>query len=193
MMRMRFALAPALVFALALSAAPALAQHHTFTIVPDVSQVSFTLEGTGHETDGTFHVQNGKIDFDPTAGTISGLVDVAAGSGNTGNSSRDKKMLNDVLQAAKFNEVTFEPKSYSGKISMSGISKIAVTGIFTLHGTPHEITVPMEITIDGEGCMAKGTFAVPYVQWGLKDPSIFILKVAKEVNVTLTLKGKLSE
>jgi hypothetical protein len=30
------------------------------------------------------------------------------------------------------------------------------------------------------------------VQWGLKDPSIFVLKVAKEVDIDLNLVGRLS-
>jgi hypothetical protein len=33
---------------------------------------------------------------------------------------------------------------------------------------------------------------VPYVKWGLKDPSVFILKVAKEVDIELTLNGRLT-
>jgi hypothetical protein len=49
----------------------------------------------------------------------------------------------------------------------------------------------MQIHIDGSALTAKGHFVVPYVQWGLKDPSIFILKVAKEVDIDLTLVGNL--
>jgi len=69
---------------------------------------------------------------------------------------------------------------------------IQVTGTFTLHGTAHEITVPMQIHIEGSDCTAKTHFTVPYVKWGLKDPSVFILKVAKEVDVDLNLVGHVS-
>jgi len=38
----------------------------------------------------------------------------------------------------------------------------------------------------------KTTFPVPYVAWGLKDPSFMMFKVAKEVGIDLTLMGQLS-
>jgi putative ABC transport system permease protein len=52
-----------------------------------------------------------------------------------------------------------------------------------------DLTVPMQIHIDENNLSAKTHFVVPYVQWGLKDPSVFILKVAKEVDIDLTLAG----
>ena len=101
-------------------------------------------------------------------------------------------MNSDVLDVAHYSEVTFAPKSYQGTIAASGDSTIQVTGIFTLHGTPHDITVPMQIHMDGSSLTAKTHFVVPYVQWGLKDPSVFILKVAKEVDIDLTLAGRVT-
>lgn len=169
----------------------AFAQHQTFTAAPDSSQVSFFLGGADHGTHGTFRVQSGIVDFDRTMPKISGSIVVSAVSGDTGNKSRDHKMLTEVLDAAHFAEVTFAPQSYQGTILASGDSSIQVTGIFTLHGTPHTITVPAQVHIEGANCTVKTHFTVPYVQWGLKDPSIFILKVAKEVDVDLTLVGHL--
>lgn len=72
-------------------------------------------------------------------------------------------------------------------------TNIQVLGVFTLHGTPHDITVPMQIHIDGTNMTAKGQFTVPYVKWGLNDPSILIRKVAKEVGIDLNLVGRLSD
>lgn len=186
-------IASSLVLALPLALAPAaLAQHQTFTVNPDASKVGFALGGNAHHVDGTFHVQSGAIDFDRTAQTISGSVVVAAGSGNSGDQGRDKKMNTDVLDIAHYAGISFIPSSYQGTVAAGGDSNIQVTGVFTLHGTPHDLTVPMQIQIDGATLTARTHFTVPYVKWGLKDPSIFILKVAKEVDIDLTLAGSLS-
>jgi polyisoprenoid-binding protein YceI len=180
----------AVIAASLLFATSSLAQHQTFTADPSASQVAWALGGNGHHVSGTFHVQSGTVDFDRTAHTISGSIVVAAGSGNSGEPSRDKKMNNDVLDVAHYSDITFVPQKYEGSIAPTGDSIIQVSGTFTLHGTPHDLTVPMQIHIDGGTVTGKTHFVVPYVKWGLKDPSIFILKVAKEVDIDLTLVGK---
>src|ERR1035438_9788937 len=131
--------APALFLALPLAIMPAaLAQHETLSVNPDASQVGVTLGGAGHHVQGTFHVQKGLIDFDPSAQKISGSVIVAAGSGNSSEPSRDKKMNSDVLGTEHFAEVTFAPSSYQGTIATTGDSTIQVSGTFSLHGAPHD-------------------------------------------------------
>jgi polyisoprenoid-binding protein YceI len=186
-------IAKALFLAVPLALAPfAFAQHQTFTVNPDASEVAFALGGSGHHVNGTFHVQSGSISFDRATAKISGSIVVAAGSGNSGEPGRDKKMNSDVLDVPHFAEVSFVPQSYLGTIAPTGDSTIQVTGVFTLHGTPHDLTVPMQVHIDGTTLTAKTHFIVPYVKWGLKDPSIFILKVAKEVDIDLKLVGGLS-
>ena len=169
------------------------AQKQTMTVDPSSSKVAFALTGTGHEVHGTFQVGKGTIAFDRSAPAMSGSVVVSAVSGDSGEKSRDKKMHSDVLDVSHYAEVTFEPKSYQGTIAASGDSNIQVSGVFTLHGTPHDITVPMQVHIDGTNVAAKGSFVIPYVQWGLKDPSIMFLKVAKEVHIDLDLHGTLSQ
>jgi polyisoprenoid-binding protein YceI len=181
-----------LILALSLALAPAVvAQQHTFTVNPDASKVAFSLGGNTHHVDGTFHVKSGSIQFDARSQAISGSVVVAAGSGNSGEPGRDNKMNSDVLDASHFAEISFVPMSYQGTVAESGDSTIQVAGVFTLHGTPHDLTVPMQIHIEGTALTARTHFTVPYVQWGLKDPSIFILKVAKVVDIDLTLIGQL--
>jgi len=148
---------------------------------------------TTHEVvDGTFHVQSGSINFDRTVSHISGIVIVAAGSGKTGNDSRDKKMDKDILKADQFATVSFTPKTYTGTIAGSGDSTIQVSGVFTLLGTPHDLTIPMQIRIDGSKATAKAKFVVPYVQWGLKNPSFLIWKAENDVAIDLNLVGQIS-
>jgi polyisoprenoid-binding protein YceI len=181
------------IFAMLLSVATlGSAQKQTMTVDPASSNVTFALTGTGHEVHGTFHVSQGTINFDRNSPGVSGSVVVSAASGESGEKSRDKKMHSDVLDVTHYADVTFEPKSYQGTIASTGDSNIQVSGVFTLHGTPHDITVPMQVHIDGTNVTAKGSFIVPYVQWGLKDPSIMFLKVAKEAHVNLDLHGTLS-
>ena len=176
-------------FALAFASLCASAQQQIFTVNPDQSSVAFGLTGTGHEVHGTFHVSSGSIQFDRNSAQISGSIVVSAASGDSGDKGRDKNMHYAVLDVEHFADVTFEPKSYTGTISPTGDSTIQVSGIFTLHGTPHPIIVPMQLHFEGSALNAKGSFVVPYVQWGLKNPSIMILKVAKDVHVDLNLSG----
>lgn len=175
-----------------LIAAAAFAQHQTFTVDPAASSVTFALSGTGHEVHGTFHVQSGAIDFDRTTAKISGSIVVSAASGESGDNGRDKKMHGDVLDVTHYADITFQPQSYTGSLAANGDSTLQVSGVFTLHGAPHDITVPMQVHIDGARLTATGKFVVPYVKWGLKDPSVFILKVAKEVNIDLNLAGNVT-
>lgn len=170
----------------------AFAQRQNFKINPSLSTVAFTLTSNDDTTKGTFQVEKGAVAFDPASAQISGLVVVSAASGNSDNAARDKRMLKGVLQASRFASITFAPQSYTGAMAPAGDSNLQVTGVFTLHGTPHTITVPMLIHIQGNQCTATSTFKIPYVQWGLKDPSWFVFRVAKDVAIKLTLTGSLS-
>lgn len=167
------------------------AQHQVFKADAEASSVAFSLGDVLHSVHGTFHLKSGTVEFDGGSTHIWGAVVVAAGSGKSGNDTRDRKMSADILDAAHFADVSFTPASYQGTIAATGDSTIQVTGAFTLHGAAHELTVPMQIHIEGTSCTAKTHFSVPYVKWGLKDPSTFVLRVAKEVEIDLTLTGRL--
>jgi polyisoprenoid-binding protein YceI len=181
------------VFALAGLLAPAaLAQHQTFAVNPDASEVKMMLNTTHEVVNGTFHIQSGSIEFDRGAPKMSGSVVVLAGSGKTGNGSRDKKMNKDILKVEQYATVSFEPKTYTGDLALSGDSTIQVTGIFTLLGTPHEIAIPILVHLEGTTATAKAHFVVPYVHWGLKNPSFLIWKAEDDVAIDLLIAGRLS-
>ncbi len=182
------------VFALAaLLSPPAFAQHQTFVVNPDASEVKITLKTTHELVNGAFHVQSGSVEFDPSAAKISGSVVVLAGSGKTGNDSRDKKMNKDILKVEQYATVSSEPKTYTGAIAPSGESTIQATGMLTLLGAPHEITIPILVRLEGTTATAKAHFVVPYVRWGLKNPSFLIWKADDDVVIDLFLAGRLSK
>jgi polyisoprenoid-binding protein YceI len=181
------------VFALAvILPSSTLAQHQTFTADPDASEVKMTLNTTHEVVNGTFHIQSGSIEFDRSNPKMSGSVIVLAGSGKTGNNSRDKKMNKDILEVDRFTTVSFAPKAYTGTIASSGDSTIQVSGTFTLLGTAHDLTIPLQIHLEGSKATAKAHFIVPYVQWGLKDPSFMFWKAEHDVTIDLDLVGQLS-
>jgi polyisoprenoid-binding protein YceI len=180
-------------FALAAVLAPAaFAQHQTFVVNPDASEVKIALQTTHELVNGAFHIQSGSIEFDRSTPKMLGSVIVLAGSGKTGNDSRDKKMNKDILKVEQYATVSFEPKTYTGAIAPSGESTIQATGIFTLLGTPHEITIPILVHLEGTAATAKAHFVVPYIQWGLKDPSFMFWKADKDVAIDLFLAGTIS-
>jgi len=182
------------IFALAAMLAPAtLAQHQTFVVNPDASEVKIALKTTHELVNGSFHVQSGSIEFDRGNPKMTGPVIVLAGSGKTGNDSRDKKMNKDILKVEQYATVSFDPQTYTGDLAVSGDSNLQVTGIFTLLGTPHQITVPILVHLEGTTATAKAHFVVPYVQWGLKNPSFLMWKADNDVSVDLLLAGRLSK
>ena len=166
----------------------AIAQQQTFTVSPDASQANITLNTTHEVVHGTFHLQAGQIGFD-RAGKMSGTVTAQAGSGKTGNDSRDKRMNKEILKTDQFTAITFAPKSYSGTIAAPGDSTLQVSGQFTLLGIARDVTIPMQVHIEGSKATAKAHLVLHYIDWGVKNPSFLFWKAEDDVAVDLELAG----
>jgi polyisoprenoid-binding protein YceI len=179
-------LAMAAVFAV-LTAASWSQQH--YKVDPASSEVHFALGATDGPVSGTFRVTAGEFTLDSASGAMTGTVSVDAASGESGKKGRDKKMTNDQMKAQTYPAVTFAPAKFSGQVKDSGDSTGQVEGSFTLIGQAHPITVPMTVHIEGDRFTASGSFAVPFVSWGMKDPSFMFMKVDKEVKIQLKLTG----
>jgi polyisoprenoid-binding protein YceI len=185
------------VVALAASAflfAPALrAQDVVVHFDPATTQVEFTLAATLHTVHGVFKLKSGQIHFDPATGKAGGAVILDATSGNTDNSSRDQKMHAEILESAKFPEIAFSPTQVTGPMADMLAGKpvqLQVAGVFRLHGQDHALTIPVTVApasgSDQSGQFQASTkFDVPYVKWGLKNPSTFILHVSDTVNLEI--------
>jgi polyisoprenoid-binding protein YceI len=155
--------------------------------------VTITLNTTHEVVTGAFHLQSGSIQFDPKSPNMSGSVVVLAGSGNTGNGSRDKRMNKEILKVDQFATVTFEPKTYTGVLAPSGDSTLQASGTFTLLGVPRQITIPIQVHIEGAAATAKAHFVLPYMEWGVKNPSFLIWKADNDVTIDLNLSGQLAK
>jgi polyisoprenoid-binding protein YceI len=180
-----------LLVALAMGA-PSSAQQTTFTLDPQKTTVSFTLEASFHTVHGSFRVKSGAIQFDPASGAASGMIVVDATSGETGNQKRDRNMHRSVLLSGRYPEITFTPTRVTGKFLPQGESQVQVEGILRLLGADHPLTLPFEVQAKGNELRATTHFVVPYVAWGLKNPSNLFLHVADKVELTIAAAGELS-
>lgn len=151
------------------------------------SRVAFTLGDVLHTVHGTFKVKRGSIRFDSSAGTASGEIVVDSASGDSGSKARDKRMHRDILESQKFPEITFAPSRVRGTVNPSGESKVEVDGTFTIHGTSHALTAPAVVNASGHRLQTKVHFAVPYVSWGMKNPSTLFLRVGESVDIDMDL------
>jgi polyisoprenoid-binding protein YceI len=160
-------------------------------IDPAQSKVHWTLGSTVHTVHGSFSFKKGKLQLDTATGKASGEIMVDATSGNSGNDGRDKKMHKEVLESGKYAEVIFRPDRVEGKITPQGTFTVQVHGLFVLHGSEHELTVPVQAELSGDHWTGGAKFSVPFIDWGLKNPSNFFLKVNHAVDIELELKGSL--
>jgi|SRR5271169_1826498 len=171
---------------------PAFAQEATLHLDPEKTTLSFTLEAALHTVHGTFRLKNGAIKFNPATGAASGAVVVDAASGETGNQRRDRNMHRDVLMSERYPEITFTPTRIIGNVQPQGESSVQVEGVLRLQGSDHPITLPLKVQASEGELRATTQFTVPYVAWGLKNPSTFLLHVADKVELSIAASGKLT-
>jgi polyisoprenoid-binding protein YceI len=167
-----------------------LAQDMTLELDPANTQIQFTVEATLHTVHGTFALKSGTIHFNPSTGSASGLVVVDATSGDSGNQGRDRKMHREILESQRYPEIAFTPTSLSGKFQLQGESNIRVVGIFKLHGTEHPMTLTLPVQVQGNHLSARTHIVIPYIAWGLKNPSTLFLHVSHAVDVDVVAAGR---
>ncbi len=163
-----------------LLAAPA-----AFDFAPGRTTVEFTLDSTLHTVHGTFAWKHGTLRLDAGAGTAEGELVVDATSAQSGDGGRDKKMRNEILETAKYPEISFRADHMQGALAAQGKSSIKLHGMFSIHGGQHEMTVPVDVTATAGGYDATARFEIPYIEWGMKNPSTLFLRAGKTVTVTV--------
>jgi polyisoprenoid-binding protein YceI len=171
-------------------AAPTFAQQGRLELNPGQTAVHFTLKTSLHTVHGTFQLKSGKVSFDPAAGKLSGLLVVDATSGQSGNNGRDSKMHREILESQKYPEITFAPSEVQGPVDLQGDSQVQVKGLLRLHGDDHPMMIPVEVHISGSNLTLDANFSIPYLSWGLKNPSTFILRASDTVQLSIHAAGE---
>jgi polyisoprenoid-binding protein YceI len=168
------------------------AQEQTFQLNPEKTSVHFTLGDVLHTVHGTFQAKSGTIHFNPATGQSSGSFVIDAASGDSGNQGRDHKMHKEILESQKYGEISFSPTRIIGPVPTQGDGTVQMDGIFRLHGSDHPLSLTVPVTVNGNDLTARLHFVIPYVAWGLKNPSTFVLRVSKEVAIDIDASGRLT-
>ncbi|MEM7481109.1 MAG: YceI family protein [Acidobacteriota bacterium] len=165
----------------------AMAESLKLLLDPESTAVRFTLGATLHTVEGSFALESGELVFDPETGEASGEIVVDIAAGDSGSAKRDRQMHDKILESGLYPSATFRPESFAGDYP-SGSARLS--GTLNFHGDDHAVEMPLTLAQDGDRLRATGTLEIPFVEWGLKDPSTFVLRVEKTVEVTIEVVGR---
>ena len=171
---------------------PLVGEPLTFELDPAATKVSLSFNATLHSVDGLLRAKSGVLRLDPEAGTAEGRIVIDALSASTGNSQRDQKMHEKILESRLFPEIVFDVDRISGTLHRAGRSDVLLHGMIEMHGVRRPADLPATIMAEGDKVRASGHITIPYLEWGLRDPSFFVLRVAKEVKVEIQATGHLA-
>lgn len=178
----------------ALAALSTVAGAETFELQPQETHVAFTLGATLHTVHGTLRARRGSVRFDPATGAASGEIVLDAASAETGNASRDRDMHGKILESARYPEIVWRIDRVLGfPRGEARSARVTLQGSLAIHGASRPLSTTAEVAVGADRRVtATATFKVPYVAWGMKDPSTFVLRVDKEVGVEVRAAGRLA-
>jgi polyisoprenoid-binding protein YceI len=171
------------------------AQDKSFKVVldPAQTQIQWKLSGL-HTTHGTFKLKSGEFIVNPATGVAEGEILVDATTGESGNAERDKRMQDEVLESNRYPAIFFHPVQIKGPIKQgAGTQDLLGEGTFNIHGADHPLELPLKVQIASGTVTATTEFTVPYVAWGMKNPSKFLFRVGKQVDIQVMAKGTLQK
>lgn len=165
------------------------AQDLVLQFAPADTKVEFTLGDVLHTVHGTFQLKRGEFRFAADSGKASGELVVDAASGASGSAARDRRMTSEILESARFPEIVFRPDRLDGKVAAQGHSQVQVHGEFIIHGAGHEMLIPADVDANAGVYTTTFRFTVPYQKWGMKNPSMLLLRVADKVEILVHAVG----
>ena len=170
---------------------PAGAEQQLVVLDPGRTRIGFRLEATAHDVEGEFALRSGEMRFDPETGQASGQIEVDLTVARTGNKKRDRTMHERVLESGRFPLAVFRPRRLVGAVAPEGASSVSIEGVLAFHGADHEMKLEVRVVREGSRWTADTRFDIPFVEWGLEDPSFLFLRVKKLVQVHVTAEGEL--
>ncbi len=161
---------------------------HTASIHLDPARTTITFTaGTLRRIHGTFQLKGGVFALDSRSGVAHGEIQVDAATEKSNDAKLDKKLQGETLESTKYPGIFFHLEKVVGSLpARDGEQQLKLTGSFNIHGADHDLTVDVDATRTGPEVFFKSTFTVPYVKWGMKDASTFLMR---DRNIRITVES----
>jgi hypothetical protein len=99
-----------------------------------------------------------------------------------------------VLESNRYPAMFFHPTQIKGAFKPGEATRqLQAQGSFNIHGADHALEMPVKVETAGDTVTATTRFTVPYVAWGMKNPSKFLLRVSKQVEIEVIAKGTIKQ
>lgn len=154
---------------------------------PAASRAGFELGATMHTVHGESRALSGDVKgtFEPDGSVrLEGRVLLAAASLDTGNSRRDRKMHEESFAVAGFPNIVFEPASLDPP---AGTSRQVLHGKLTIRDVTKPVTVDVFVSRTADRFTVTGGMDVALEDYGIPDPSVLLLRVAKSAKATFEI------
>lgn len=159
------------------------------------SSVKWELPSTFETVKGDVPVFRGTIEATPLASgawDVKGRVVVPAAAMRTGNRRRDNRMRGRILEAARYPEIVFELRRFTGDLSRlrPGDNFTAqVEGDLTVHGRVARVQLPVDVYVFADRVEVAGSFPLNWKDYGMRDPSIGPIRVKEPMQVNFRLRA----
>ena len=155
-----------------------------YRIDPAGAEAGFDVKATGHTVHGKTSGVSGEVHVTEEAGgekALSGRIEIAAATLDTANARRDQTMKTKCLAVDRFPAIVFAPARFvpSGAQPASGAVPGSLTGMITIRDVTKPVVMAATLETKGTRIVVTGTFDVPWLDFGIPDPSFFIVTLDK--------------
>jgi len=150
------------------------------------SSVRWELPATFEPIKGVVPLFHGSIEAKPLstgAWDVSARIVVSAAAMRTGNRRRDRTLREKVLETARYPEIVFELRQFTGDLSRFRPGQtfpVQVVGDLTVHGKAAAVQLPVDVSVFPKAVILTGSFPVHWKAYGLQDPSFPVVARVKE-------------
>ena len=159
-----------------------IAQATAYRINPAASEAGFDLKATMHTVHGVTKRVSGEIhaELEGDGGLrITGRIEIDAATLVTGNDKRDATMHGKSLLVPSFPSIVFSPAHFSTSGAAADGAPVSgtLTGQLTIRGKTRSQSMAVTLTPQGGRISVAGTFDVAWADFGIPDPSFFVVRI----------------